>query len=216
MVHKCGCGDQQCQRTCATGQESQAYLRNIRRVFDIGEEDEEDIDENQRPNLLGAHVMEEDEDPDELNVVGETVVTVAIDSGAGAHVMNPDEVPGMNITESVNSKKGRGFVAACGTRIPNQGEIQMIMSGDDCSKPIRSTFQAANVTRALYSVSQICDTGCEVNFNKTVGIVKRNGREIARFPRKGKLYVANKNVKSPPEQDTGTRASDFTRQGRKA
>jgi hypothetical protein len=166
-----------------------------------------------------THMLEVEDEPHEINTTEppERIVQVAMDSGAGAHVMNPDDVPELDIVETEASRKGAGFVAACGTRILNQGEIHMTMTGDDCSKPVNSTFQAADVTRALYSVSQICDTGCTVTFDKQKGVVARDGREVARFPRKGGLYVATMNVKKAKRPESrATSTSGFTRPGANA
>jgi len=153
----------------------------------------------------------EDDDDDELNTTAvEHSIKVAMDSGAGMHVMNPKEVPGINVVESEGSRRGKGFVAACGSRIVNQGEMSMAMSIEGSKRPVRSTFQAADVTRALFSVSQICDNGCEVHFTKEKGIVTKNGRTIATFPRRGGLYVGEVTVRSPPGRAA---KSGFTRQG---
>ena len=60
---------------------------------------------------------------------------------------------------------------------------------------INSVFQIARVSRPLYSVSRVCDAGCEVSFNQTEGKVTKNGKVIAVFPRRGGLYVGTLMVK---------------------
>ncbi len=79
-------------------------------------------------------------------------------------------------------------------------------------KPINSTFQIAEVSRPLYSVSKICDEGCDVHFCATHASVIKGGVEVARFPREHGLYVAEM-VLQPHGADG---ASGFARQGAKA
>ena len=59
---------------------------------------------------------------------------------------------------------------------------------------LHSTFQVADVTRALYSVSKMCDEGCVVTFSATEGIVSKDGQVVARFAREGGLYVAEMEI----------------------
>ena len=60
---------------------------------------------------------------------------------------------------------------------------------------VRSTFQVADVTRALYSVSKICDDGCEVYFTATEAVVTKHGNVVTRFKREGGLYTAEMEIK---------------------
>jgi hypothetical protein len=119
-------------------------------------------------------------------------VKVAIDSGAGDHVASPEDVEGFSITESANSRANRNFVAANGGKIKNHG--QATVRGKVKGRRIASTFQVADVTRPLYSVSKLCDAGYKVDFTKEEATVLRDGKIIHRFPREGGLYVAEMSI----------------------
>ena len=66
-------------------------------------------------------------------------------------------------------------------------------------KTSKSVFQVADVTRALYSVSEICDDGCEVHFAATEAVVTKGGKVITRFGREGGVYTVELEIKP----DTG-------------
>jgi len=56
-----------------------------------------------------------------------TTLTVALDSGAGAHVINCRDVPGYKVQPSAMSRAGAAFLAADGGRIQNYGEVTVNM-----------------------------------------------------------------------------------------
>jgi hypothetical protein len=145
-----------------------------------------------------AMPLELDED-DEINMAQRTAIKVALDSGAADHVLNPEQVPGHAVKPSKGSQAGKHFLAAGGHRIENQGEINVVVSGDDFTRKVRSTFQAAAVTRPLMSVSKICDSGCIALFDKTKAIIKKDGKVVGTFKRQGGLYVADLTVEDPGE-----------------
>jgi len=134
----------------------------------------------------------------------EIEVCVAADSGCGDHVMSKEHCPGYLVQPSVASKAGKGFIAAGGNKIANEGEACLnLRSG---KQKMTSTFQIARVTRPLMSVGKICDAGHEVLFTRTHAIVRNlQGREICRFARKGGLYLLNFKLRSPkdPAKPTG-------------
>ncbi len=142
-----------------------------------------------------------------------TMIRPALDSGAGEHVVNADDVTTLTIKPSAGSKNNRHFVAANGQRIPNQGEVTVKMKGN--SGNVTSTFQVAPVTRPLHSVSRMCDMECEVEFTKHEGVVTKNGKVIAKYPRVGGLYVAEFEAMDKGATDSPGNDSDFTRQGTK-
>ena len=141
-------------------------------------------------------------------------VRVSLDSGCGKHVMHPDEAMGYPIRESAAQRNNQHFMAAGGTIIRNQGEIDARFQASD-GQNINSCFQMANVTRALYSTSQMSDEGCTiVHNNRFAKVLKGKVRimaekEVATFPREGGLYTATLKMlrpKSSPDED-------FARQG---
>jgi hypothetical protein len=138
---------------------------------------------------------------------------VALDSGAGDHVVGPDDIPNFAIEPSAGSKAGRGFIAANGSKIANLGQSRVRVKDDGTKKSFKSVVQVADVSRPLYSVSKICDSspGVEVTFNAAEAFVKdKQGRTVAKFRRQGGLYLADLEF-----TDQGTQPG-FTRQGVKA
>ena len=66
-------------------------------------------------------------------------------------------------------------------------------------KNIKSVFQVADVTRALYSVSKICDDGCEVHFTDKVATVTKDGKVVTKFGREGGPYCVEMQIKDEPD-----------------
>ena len=159
-------------------------------------------DEQQLPKIQGNSVAvfeEELSDDEDLGVAEEfqeREIHIAMDSGAGKNVAPPEAIEGYKVSPSPGSKKGKHFVAANGGQILNLGEAVLNMD-DNQGHKIRSNFQVAEVSRMLYSVSQCCDTGCEVHFTATEGLVTKQGKTVATFPRRGGLYVMSTKLKSP-------------------
>ena len=52
-----------------------------------------------------------------------------------------------------------------------------------------------DATRALYSVPNFCDDGCEVYFAATGALVTTGGKIVTRFAREGGLYCAEMEIK---------------------
>ncbi len=125
--------------------------------------------------------------------VRKRTIRVAMDSGAGDHVASPEDVEGFAIEESPNSKAGRSFVAANGGRIKNHGQATVRMK-TKAGQRVASTFQVADVTRPLYSVSKLCDAGYDVSFTKNEALVTKEGTVVHRFHREGGLYVAEMHI----------------------
>ena len=70
------------------------------------------------------------------------------------------------------------------------------------SHNISSKFEAADVTRALWSVGLICDAGSDVKFNKNkASVMNSSGVELCAFNRENGLYVANVKVRNPKHPD---------------
>ena len=167
-----------------------------------------------------AACLDEDQSDDEVVAAAsaeptfqERVVQIAIDSGAGKNVAPPEMIEGYRVSPSYGSKHGKHFIAANGGRILNLGESTLNLVDEKGGK-LRSNFQIADVSRMLYSVSQICDAGCEVKFDKSGGLVLKDGRTLARFPRKGGLYVLTTTLRSPDAHLAKPAEAGFAGQGR--
>ena len=135
-----------------------------------------------------------------LNVSIPRTLKVALDSGAGDHVAAADQVGRKSIRPSAGSRNGRHFIAANGDRMANQGEAELNMVAPG-GRTVKSTFQIADVTRALFSVSKMCDEGCEVHFAQTEAIVTKGGKVITRVAREGGLYCVEMQLKDEPSND---------------
>ncbi len=132
---------------------------------------------------------------------------VVLDSGAGAHVVNKKAVPGYAVRASAMSRAGAAFFAADGGRIKNYGEVQVNMASLDSQGNqhlITSKFEAADVTRALWSVGVICDSGLDVRFSATrAWVLDEQGQELCVFHRTAGsgLYIAEVMVENPDHPD---------------
>ncbi len=141
---------------------------------------------------------------------------VVLDSGAGAHVVNKKAVPGYAVRASAMSRAGAAFFAADGGRIKNYGEVQVNMvSLDSQGKQhlITSKFEAADVTRALWSVGVICDSGLDVRFSATrAWVLDEQGQELCVFHRTAGsgLYIAEVMVENPDHPDFQRRGARIT------
>ena len=146
------------------------------------------------------------EDVDEINAAAdEAVYTIdlMLDSGAADHVINNIELPSHPLTQPARQ---RNFVTASGDRIPGNGELRVEMEPDGSPLIVCSTFQVTEVSRPLYSVAKICDSGCDVRFAKEAAVVSKEGKELFRFERSaGGLCSKKMTVRSPAS--TGRSAS---------
>ena len=137
-------------------------------------------------------------------------IKVAADSGAGDHVAAAELVGTHLVTPSAGSRNGCHFVSASGDRMKNRGQAKLKLGDPRAKTVLTSTFQVADVTRALYSVSKMCDEGCIVTFNESEGVVTKDGKVVARFVREGGLYVAELEILGSADD---AKPSPFTRQG---
>ena len=132
-----------------------------------------------------------------------------LDSGSVTHVANPDDMLGYEVKESAGSRKGQVYSGAGGEKIKNLGEmdLRMLATNDHTKQEheIRSTVQAAKVTKPLFSVGQICDKNIDVLFRKThaVTIDAKTGKELTRHPRVNGTYRFRAKLKSPNNVNTG-------------
>ena len=129
-----------------------------------------------------------------LNVNVPRTIKIALDSGAGDHVAGKDQVGARSVRMSSGRRRGQHFIDASGNRIENQGESELHMV-EPGGKTIKSVFQPADVTRAPYSVSKMCDDGCEVHFAAAEAVVTKGGKVITRFGREGGLYTVELEIK---------------------
>ena len=136
-------------------------------------------------------------------------IEVTLDSGACRHVMPADSAPGYPIRDSPGSRRGQNFVVGNGQKVPNEGQMCLNLEahvGDSKDQLVQSTFQVADLTRPLMSVSQVCESGHKCVFEKDqASIITAQGETLVKFEMRGGLYVATMRLKAPtpfgrPEQ----------------
>ena len=170
------------------------------------------------PQQLGEMIsLLEDDEIEELigATLDEIIVQVAMDSGSVAHVIHPDDLP----AKSEIIPKGeheKDFTGAGGDRIKKHGTCKTIASGT--AGDFTTDWQAADVTRALHSVSKVCgpkehETGLhDVLFNNTdcfvvppgvVRAIMKKLTAVAHYKREGGLYLANLTLSSFGRQGRG-------------
>ena len=136
----------------------------------------------------------------------ETDIEITLDSGACDHIMDAEDAPGYVVEPSVGSRRGKCFTVGNGARVPNEGQMRASMEAEAQSgdRPrIQSTFQVAEISRPLMSVSKICDQGYGCLFTKEgAQVLDQEGKEICKFGRSEGLYVSTMKLK-PPEPFRG-------------
>jgi len=137
---------------------------------------------------------------------GWTKVRSVMDSGCGTSVAPPGMCPAYPLLESEGSRRGQEFVSATEDVIPNLGQQKLNVVLPDSSET-NVKYEIADVSRALNSISEICDAGHpeygnHVVFGRRGGtIVNLESGKMTNFTRDGNIYCLDFWVKP------------FTRQG---
>ena len=114
-------------------------------------------------------------------------------------VLLADQVGTESIRPSAGSRNGCQFIAANSGRVrAGEAELNMVAPG---GRSLRSVFQIADVTRALFSVSEMRDEGCEVHFTQAEAIVTTCGTVMTRFARDGGLYCVDMQLNDETSND---------------
>ena len=144
------------------------------------------------------------DDQDELLAAAEDwediTIEVLLDSGACRHVMAREEAPQYVVQDSPGSRRGQNFVAANGAKIPNEGQVTLNLEAEVGGEVtlLSSTFQIANLTRPLMSVSQICEQGFQCVFESDgARVVNKEGLTVCKFDKRNQLYVAEMKLQAP-------------------
>ena len=119
--------------------------------------------------------------------------------------MSPKDAPGYTVKDSVSSRAGGCFVAANGEPIKNQGELILdLLSG---TAPIKTTFQAADITKPLWSVSKICQAGYTVTFDANGAVIRHaaTGADVGTFSLRNGFYACDMKLKNPAFTRPGSR-----------
>ena len=171
-----------------------------------------------------AEYAEDDEDDALLSAETDVPLEVALDSGCVAHVAEMKNIPAAVAIEKPANGKIKNFVGAGGDTIKNHGSAKVVLEQEN-GKQVTSTFQVADVCRALHSVSTICDNDHEVLFIKGSATVVPGGslsrylsevKHLAAYPRRGGLYVGKMIAKNPQSASSSSGQDSnksFGRQG---
>ncbi len=104
-------------------------------------------------------------------------------------------------------------MGAQGKGIDHYGKARVILQ-TITGQYIGNVFQVMDVCRPLHAVSKITDTGHDMLFTKRGAVVVPEGifnailatcEIVAKYPRKGGLYVAKMTVKAAPEPPNADR-----------
>ena len=131
---------------------------------------------------------------------GWTRVRSVMDSGAGVSVAPPGMCPAYPIEESAGSRRGQEFISASEDTIPNLGEQKLDVVLDS-NRETAIKYQIADVSRALNSVAEICDSGHrdyghQVVFGRKGGtIINLETGAATHFARESNVYCLDYWVK---------------------
>ena len=120
----------------------------------------------------------------------------------------------IRLRESPQQRSGMEYEVANGASLANEGEIRCLMMTRGATAPKRITFQAAEVHKALLSITRAADAGYECRLNAKGGyLLDTYGGERIPIARKGILYVMKAWVREDPENDPRQNQQGFARQG---
>ena len=90
-----------------------------------------------------------------------------------------------------------------------------MIAGKNCNgQSFSMNYAVADITLPLDSVSQICDTGARVVFEKAGGYIENPDGSKSTFCRNGDTYSRQVWVHRDPHRDPDARGKPFGRQGR--
>ncbi len=140
---------------------------------------------------------------DELNALPDSEpefleVEMTLDTGATVHACDRVDFPGCVVLESPGSRAGQQFQAAGGKLIPNEGQANILICTLD-GVDMAMTMQIAKITRPLLSVTKMTESGeISVLCKKDEALVlDSKGKTLAKFNRKGGLYVCIMKYRNP-------------------
>ena len=122
-------------------------------------------------------------------------VRAVVDSGAGASVGPRSLAGARNLKPSMGSKAGQTFTSASGDTLRNEGEV-VLSTFTETGCGLRATFQIADITRPLLSVSSICERGNLVSFGAKGGVIVHESGRKTYFGRERGIYVLDLYVRA--------------------
>ena len=116
-------------------------------------------------------------------------IEVVLDSGAADSVCPKDMCPQFGVEDSEASKAGVYYTSANGGKLYNLGQTHVPICLDNGARTL-ATFQVADVSRPLMSVSKVCEMGNRVVFGANGGfIVNLSTGSTTEFIKKEGIYV---------------------------
>jgi hypothetical protein len=122
-----------------------------------------------------------------------------VDSGAAESVAPSSMAPWLPTVPSEGSRRGQCYLSASGAKLENKGEkkFNMITAEGHWGE---ATFQVAEVTRPLCSVTKICDRGNKVVFEADGGYIYNYDTGVkTAFSRQNNVYVMEMYVEEPAD-----------------
>ena len=110
-------------------------------------------------NFLSADVAE----VNAVDTPGGKFFDSIVDTGGISNVMPDSAVPRYDVVESNGSKSGQIFMSASGGKMPNQGQ-KIFPTVSQEGNVFDVVFQVAEVSKALLSVGEICDSDDGANY----------------------------------------------------
>jgi hypothetical protein len=114
-------------------------------------------------------------------------VTCSVDSASADHVAPQEEFAKFKLEPSEGSKRGKGYIAANGQRVPNLGQKRTEVMTDDGRK-LSITWQITKVTKPLLSVDRLVEGGNEVSLTKTFPYIKNKDGWVTPLRRKNRMF----------------------------
>ena len=139
-----------------------------------------------------------------VDASGWTRIRSMPDTGAFLSVLRPDSiVSGYHVTPSAMSRKGQSFVSASHGEIANEGQVVLpTMSTEGVSTT--QTWQVAEVSKKLLSITEECDKNQLVMFGRTGGIIMSlETGDMRRFGRDQQGYTMEHWIPPPSQLASG-------------
>ena len=164
--------------------------------------------ETEALNALQQGKIDDGADEAGLRKKGYVKLMSYVDSGAARSVCPETHAPQFAVEETQASRRGDTFKTATNKKVRNMGN-RRVEGLDGAGRGFAMTYAVANIAAALDSVSQICDAGSRVIFERDGGRIETPGGRSVPLERIGNTYFRAMWVKPMPGQS-------FTRQGQKA
>jgi hypothetical protein len=146
---------------------------------------------------VGALFCPEVEEVNHVKEVKWAKLEAVVDSGAAESVAPSSMAPWLPTKPSEGSRRGQCYLSASGAKLENKGEkrFDMVTAEGNWAE---ATFQVAEVTRPLCSVTKICDRGNRVVFEAEGGYIQNYATGVkTKFSRQNNVYVMEMFVEEP-------------------